>query len=53
MMKEGLESIGGSSENFDLIGASLVTIKNETSFDLEHIYFNERPTKDFVRWEKW
>lgn len=51
-MKEGLDSVG-IDEKFDLIGASLVTIKDETSFDLEHLYFNERGTNDFVRWVKW
>ena len=51
-MKEGLESVG-LNENFDLIGASLVTIKNGLAFDLEHLYFNERANEDFVRWVKW
>lgn len=42
------------NEKFDLIGASLVTIKDETgNFDLEHLYLNERADGDFVRWEKW
>ena len=52
-MKEGLASIGGTDENFDLVGASLVTIKDDTSFDLEHLYFNERTSGDYVRWVKW
>lgn len=52
-MKEGLASIGGSTENFDLIGGSLVTIKDGSNFDIEHVYYNERPSGDFVRWEKW
>ena len=52
-MKEGLNSVG-INESFDLIGASLVTLKNETGdFDLEHIYYNERTSGDFVRWVKW
>ena len=51
-MQEGLASVG-IEEKFDLIGASLVTINDETSFDLEHLYFNERGTSDFVRWVKW
>ena len=51
-MKEGLASVG-IEENFDLIGASLVTIKNELTFDLEHLYLNERETSDFVKWVKW
>ena len=52
-MKEGLESVG-INEKFDLIGASLVTLKNdEGTFDLEHLYFNERASGDFAKWVKW
>ena len=52
-MKEGLASVG-INENFDLTGASLVTLKNGTGdFDLEHLYLNERATSDFVRWVKY
>lgn len=52
-LKKGLESVG-ITEKFDLIGASLVTIKNNSSFDLEHLYYNEREgADDFVRWVKW
>lgn len=51
-MKEGLASVG-IEENFDLIGASLVTIKDGVDFDLEHLYLNEREANDFVRWVKW
>ena len=43
----------GITENFDLIGASLVTIKNETTFALEHLYLNERADGDFIKWVKW
>ena len=51
--QEGLASVG-IDENFDLIGASLVTLKDETGvFDLEHLYYNERGSGDFVRWVKW
>ena len=52
-MKSGLSSVG-IDENFDLIGASLVTLTDEVgSFDLEHLYLNERASGDFVRWVKW
>ena len=56
-MKKGLESVG-INENFDLIGASLVTITDEADniqgkFDLEHLYLNERASDDFVSWVKW
>ena len=51
-MAEGVASIG-ATENFDLIGASLVTIKDDANFDLEHLYLNERTGGDFVRWVKW
>ena len=51
--QEGLASVG-INEDFDLIGASLVTLKDETGvFDLEHLYYNERGSGDFVRWVKW
>ena len=58
-MVEGLASIGGSEENFDLIGASLVTLTDEEAniegkFDLEHLYYNERTSsEDYRRWVKW
>ena len=52
-MKAGLESVG-ITENFDLIGASLVTLKSrDGSFELEHLYFNERENGDFAVWVKW
>ena len=51
-MAEGLASVG-ITENFDLIGASLVTIKNATDFELEHLYYNERTSGDFAKWVKW
>lgn len=55
-VKEGLESTG-ITENFDLIGGSLVTLRYETpskpAFDLEHLYLNERETSDLVLWVKW
>lgn len=53
-MKEGLASLDTPiTENFDLIGASLVTIKNALEFDLEHLYYNERAEGDFKEWRKW
>lgn len=52
-MKQGLESVG-INENFDLVGASLVTLRDDAgNFDLEHVYYNERASGDFVRWVKW
>lgn len=52
-VQEGLASVG-INENFDLIGASLVTLKDTVgNFDLEHLYLNERASGDFVRWVKW
>ena len=52
-LQEGLASVG-INENFDLIGASLVTLKDDAgTFDLEHLYLNERTSGDFVRWVKW
>lgn len=51
-LKKGLESVG-ITEKFDLIGASLVTIRDADNFDLEHLYYNVREgTSDFVRWVK-
>ncbi|MBR4768556.1 MAG: metallophosphoesterase, partial [Lachnospiraceae bacterium] len=52
-MQAGLKSVG-ITENFDLIGASLVTLTGEDgSFDLEHLYYNEREDGDFAAWVKW
>ncbi len=52
-VQEGLASTG-ITENFDLIGASLVTLKDETgNFDLEHLYLNERVNGDFIKWVKY
>ena len=56
-MKKGLQDTG-INENFDLIGASLVTITDEADniegkFDLEHLYLNERKSGDFVKWVKY
>ena len=51
-MQDGLASVG-INENFDLIGASLVSLKDGDAFDLEHLYLNERAGGDFVRWVKW
>ena len=51
-MQSGLKSVG-ITENFDLIGASLVTIKDGLSFELEHLYLNERASGDFTSWVKW
>jgi len=52
-MKEGLASVG-ITENFDLIGGSLVTLTNpDGSFDLEHLYYNQRKDGDFAAWVKW
>ena len=49
-VKSGLASTG-ISENFDLIGASLVTLTSALgTFDLEHLYLNERANGDFVKW---
>ena len=53
-MKEGLASVG-ITENFDLIGASLVSLRNiDGGFDLEHLYYNERTSgNDFAAWVRW
>lgn len=40
----------GLTENFDLVGASLVTLHDDETFDLSHLYLNERASGDFVRW---
>ncbi len=49
-VKAGLESTG-ITENFDLIGASLVTLTSVLgTFELEHLYLNERANEDFVKW---
>lgn len=52
-VQAGLASTG-ISENFDLIGASLVTLTDASgNFNLEHLYYNERETGDFVKWVNW
>ena len=58
--KQGLKSLADRGcvmdKNFDLIGASLVTITDdpntiEGKFDLEHLYLNERNTaKGYDEW---
>ena len=55
-MQQGLASVG-LNEKFDLIGASLVTLTDEADniegkYDLEHFYYNERESGDFVKWVK-
>lgn len=59
-LQEGLAKVNAAlpagqkiEEKFDLIGASLVTIKDANNFELEHLYLNEREgANDFVRWVK-
>ena len=52
-MRAGLASVG-ITEDFELIGASLVTLTGrDGSFDLEHLYFNDREDGDFAAWVKW
>jgi hypothetical protein len=52
-VQSGLASTG-ITEDFDLIGASLVTLTDTNgSFDLEHLYYNERENGDFSVWVKW
>lgn len=42
------------TEEFDLTGASLVTLKDaEGNFTLEHLYLNERDGGDFVMWAEY
>ena len=54
----GLDSLNEDekiTQNFDLIGASLVTLTGtDGSFDLAHLYFNERENgDDFSAWVNW
>ena len=52
-VQSGLVSTG-ITEDFDLIGASLVTLTDTNgSFDLEHLYYNERKNGDFSVWVRW
>lgn len=52
-VRSGLASTG-ITEDFDLIGASLVTLTDrDGSFGLEHLYFNERENGDLSAWVKW
>lgn len=55
-MKRGVQSLDNAepaiTKNFDLIGASLVTITDDANFDLEHLYLNERASGDLASWVK-
>ncbi len=54
LMVEGYKSTPEmAGVKFDLIGASLVTLKDDSTFDLEHLYLNERANGDFIRWVQW
>jgi len=55
IVEAGCEGAGFEvTEGFDLTGASLVTIKDTAgSFELEHLYLNERDGGDFVMWVKY
>ncbi|MCR5184638.1 MAG: metallophosphoesterase [Bacilli bacterium] len=58
-MKSGLNSLPNQiNENFDLIGASLVTLTDavddiQGNFKLEHLYLNETTSGDKTWWEEW
>lgn len=43
----------GIAEEFDLQGASVVTLKSDKTFDLDHLYYNQRSSGNFVHWEKY
>lgn len=46
-----IKKAGLNCEEFDLLGASLVTLQDtEGNFKLEHLYLNERDEGDFVMW---
>ncbi len=49
----GMDEFLDFDEDFDLIGASLVTLHDGGVFDLEHLYYNERTDEDFIRWVKY
>ena len=40
------------NQAFDLIGTSVVTL-HDTSFDVDHCYYNERGSEDFIRWVRY
>ena len=48
-----INSIINEGEEFDLIGASLVTLHDNGTIDLEHLYYNEGTNENFVRWVKY
>ncbi len=47
------ESFLDFDEDFNLVGASLVTLHDDGNFDLEHLYYNERVNEDFIKWVKY
>ncbi len=49
----GMDEFLDFDEDFDLVGASLVTLHDDGTFELEHVYYNERTTGDLVKWVKY
>jgi len=43
----------GISRGFDLQGSSVVTLKSDQTFDLEHLYYNKDDSSEFIHWEKY
>lgn len=39
------------SGRFDLLGGSLVTLHDDSTFELSHLYLNEKSSGDLVEWE--
>ena len=43
----------GINQAFDLQGSSVITLKNDKTFDLEHLYYNHDDNSEFIHWEKY
>lgn len=51
--KEMAQEQLGLDQGFDLQGASVVTLKADKSFDLDHLYYNLNGSEVFTHWENY
>jgi len=43
----------GITEDFDLCGAALITLKDDGNFDLDHFYYNLNGNNEFMKWVRY
>lgn len=51
--KEDAQKELGINQAFDLQGSSIVTLKADKTFDLDHLYYNKDDNGEFIHWEKY